>query len=170
VYISSMPVTIVAAVASNNCIGTEGGFVGLPWDLPDDRKHFQDLTMGHPILMGRKTHEAIGRVLPGRTNIVISRNDTLEIPGCIVVYSFEEAVEKAREEDDEIFVVGGGQIYALALPWADRLELTRVHTDIEGDTFFPDLPPGWDVVFEEHHEADDRHRYPFTFQTLERST
>ena len=111
----------------------------LIWRLPDDLKRFKKLTTGHPIIMGRKTYESIGRPLPERTNIVTTRDATLEIPGCIVTRSAIEAIEKAKEvEREEIFIIGGAQIYKESLFLADRLYVTKVDMDVDGDTFFPE--------------------------------
>ena len=111
----------------------------LIWRLPDDLKRFKKLTTGHPIIMGRKTYESIGRPLPERTNIVTTRDATLEIPGCIVAHSAIEAIEKAKEvEREEIFIIGGAQIYKESLFLADRLYVTKVDMDVDGDTFFPE--------------------------------
>lgn len=124
---------IVAAAGKKRMIGKKGG---LPWYIPAELKRFKEITMGHPIIMGRKTHEAIGRALPGRENIVITHEQDYEAPGCVVVHSLEEALERAS--DDEVFVIGGGQIYQQAMPKASKLYLTYVDASIEGDVTFPD--------------------------------
>ena len=131
-----MPVTIVAAVARNGVIGVDGG---LPWHLPDDLRRFKALTMGHVLVMGRKTYESIGRPLPGRTTVVVTRNAAWD-PGSeevVVATGLDEAIRTAKAIDDEVFVVGGAQVYADALPLADRLELTLVDDEPDGDTTFP---------------------------------
>lgn len=131
-----MPVTIVAAVARNGVIGVDGG---LPWNLPDDLRRFKELTLGHVLVMGRKTYESIGRPLPGRTTVVVSRNPDWR-PGrsdVLVAGGVPEALEAAAAVDDEVFVVGGAEVYAGTLPLADRLELTFVDAEPEGDTTFP---------------------------------
>ena len=136
-----MTLTIVAAVARNGVIGSDGG---LPWRLPDDLRRFKELTLGHVLVMGRRTYESIGRPLPGRTTIVVTRNPEWD-PGSEEVRlagSVEEAIEAAATIDPSVFVVGGAQVYAAALPRADRLELTWVDAEPEGDTRFPEVD--WD--------------------------
>ena len=133
-----MPVTIVAAVARNGVIGVDGG---LPWHLPDDLRRFKELTLGHVLVMGRKTYESIGRPLPGRTTVVVTRSADWG-PGSgevLVAHGVPEAIHAAAAVDDEVFVVGGAQVYAAALPLADRLELTLVDAEPAGDTRFPDV-------------------------------
>jgi len=160
-----MKISLVVAASENNVIGKKGE---IPWDLPDDFKHFHDATEGKPIIMGRKTHESIGRVLPGRRNIVVTRQD-MEIEGCEVVHSIEEALELVKDEP-EVAVIGGGEIYKQALPHANIIDLTRVHTTIEGgDAFFPEFSEDkWELKSQERHEADERHAYPFTFLLYEK--
>lgn len=160
-------VTIVVAASDNNAIGSAGK---LPWRLPEDLKRFRHLTMGKPVVMGRRTFDSIGRPLPGRRNIVVSRKACLAIEGCKVVNSPEEALEVAREEDpDEIMIIGGAQLYNELLPRTGRIQMTRVHATIEGDTFFPRLPADeWHVVWSEPHKAAADRPFAFTFQVLER--
>lgn len=162
-----MILSLIAAVSDDNVIGKDGT---LPWRLPDDLRHFHDLTMGHPVIMGRKTYESIPekhQPLPGRTNIILTRHG-LEIPGCIVVRSMEEAIEQARSSM-EVFVIGGAKVYRQALPFAQRLYLTRVYAQVTGDAFFPDVRwDEWREVSREEHAADVRHVYAFTFLTYER--
>jgi dihydrofolate reductase len=125
--------------------------------------------MGKPIVMGRKTWESIGRPLPGRQNIVITRQAGFEAPGCDVVASSEEAVAAASNAD-EIMVIGGSQVYALFLPLAERIYLTRVHAEIDGDAFFPDLEEGaWKLVSDERHAADERNEFDYSFRLYERT-
>ncbi len=158
-------ISLIAALSENRVIGNQGK---IPWHLADDFRRFKERTLGHVLIMGRKTHESIGRPLPGRTNIVITRDIYREIPGCIVVESFEAALEKARTiESEEIFVCGGGQIYTEALPVADCLYLTLVHAIIDGDTFFPEYADHFEKVVEseEYEEAG----YRLTYLTLERN-
>ena len=133
-----MTVTIVAAVARNGVIGVDGG---LPWHLPEDLRRFKALTIGHVLVMGRRTYESIGHPLPGRTTVVVTRRDDWSAGADEVIRARDVpgALELAGEIDDEVFVVGGGQVYAEALPLADRLELTLVDAEPEGDTFFPDV-------------------------------
>jgi dihydrofolate reductase len=136
-----VPVTIVAAVGRNGVIGVDGG---LPWHLPDDLRRFKEVTIGHVLVMGRKTYESIGRPLPGRTTVVVTRRPGWRpgVDGVLVAHSVADAVETARTVDDEVFVVGGAEVYAAALPLTDRLALTFVDAEPEGDTFFPAVD--WD--------------------------
>lgn len=157
--------TIVVAAAQNNVIGSGNQ---LPWRLPDDLKRFKALTLGKPVLMGRKTFDAIGHPLPGRTNIVISRQPGLRIDDCIVVPSLQAAIDAAGAVP-QVAVIGGAQIYAQALPLTTTVHLTRVHASVTGDAVFPDLDPRqWREVAVEDHAADERHPYAFSFITLER--
>lgn len=130
--------SLIVAMAQNRVIGANGA---LPWHLPSDLKRFKALTMGHHILMGRKTFESIGRVLPGRTNVVITRNPGWNAPGVAVVHSLDEAIARAGN-DPEIFVIGGEAVFRDALPIADRIYLTEISRDFKGDVHFPVLPPG----------------------------
>lgn len=129
---------IVAVAGQNRAIGKHGK---LPWYIPDELKRFKQITMGHPIIMGRKTHESIGKALPGRDNIVITRDENYQAEGCIVVHSLDEAINVAKEKDSqEIFIIGGGEIYKQAMPLVDKLYLTTVQEEIEdADVFFPDF-------------------------------
>ena len=126
--------TIIAAVARNGVIGRDGD---LPWRLPEDLRHFKRTTSGHPIIMGRATWESIGRPLPRRQNVVVTRQHGYSAPGCSVVHSLDEALALAWAEDAEPFVIGGAGLYAAALPLASRLVITEVHREVEGDTWFP---------------------------------
>lgn len=157
--------TIIVAAAQNDVIGSDNR---LPWHLPDDLKRFKALSLGKPVLMGRKTFAAIGRPLPGRTNIVISRQPGLQIEGCRVAASLDAAIAAAHPAP-EIVVIGGAQIYAQALPLTTTVHLTRVHASVAGDARFPALDPTqWRETATEPHPADDRHAYAFSFITLER--
>ena len=131
-----MTVTILAAVARNGVIGMEGG---LPWHLPDELQLFKELTLGHVLVMGRRTYESVGRPLPGRTTVVVTRRPDWASEGVLRAGSVEEALALANEIDDEVFVVGGAQVYAEALPATDRLALTFVDAAPDGDTVFPDV-------------------------------
>ena len=158
-------VSIVVATDEHGGIGLEGR---LPWHLPNDLKRFKALTMGKPIVMGRRTFDSIGRALPGRVNIVVSRQSGLGIDGCVVVPSLEAALEAAGEAD-ETCVIGGAEIYRLALPLAETLHLTRVHATVGADTFFPVIDAAqWEEVSREDCPADERHAYPYSFVTLRR--
>ena len=166
VFSGHMRLTLIAAASENNVIGKDNA---IPWTLPEDFKHMRSLTDGKPLIMGRKTHESIGRPLPNRLNIVVTHDAGREFPGCVAVTSLEEGIAKAEQSGaGEAFIFGGERLYRDALPVADRIELTRVHAQVEGDAFFPAIPDGWEVIREERHEADDKHRYPFTFLTYER--
>jgi dihydrofolate reductase len=158
-------ISIIVAAAENNVIGNQGE---LPWRLSDDLKRFKAVTMGKPMVMGRKTWESIGRPLPGRQNIVITRQAGFTAAGCDVVGSADAAVAAAGDAE-EIMVIGGSEIYALFLPRADRLYLTRVHAVVDGDAFFPhDNDSTWSLVDFEQHAADDNNDFDFSFQLYER--
>ena len=158
-------ISIIVAAAENDVIGNQGD---LPWRLSDDLKRFKATTMGKPIVMGRKTWESIGRPLPGRQNIVITRQAGFTAEGCDVVGSADDAIAAAGDAE-EIMVIGGSEIYALFLPRTDRLYLTRVHAEIDGDAFFPhDDDSTWLLVDYEQHAADDNNEFDFSFQLFER--
>jgi dihydrofolate reductase len=157
--------TIIVAVADNGVIGSGNQ---LPWRLPDDLKRFKALSLGKPIVMGRKTYDSIGRPLPGRLNIIVSRRGDLQIPGCTIVSSVTEAIAAAGDVD-EIVIVGGADIYRQLLPRVQTIHLTRVHANVDGDVYFPELGPGeWRERTSEYHPADERHAHAFTFSELER--
>jgi len=162
-----MRVSLLAAFAEDGVMGHEGR---LPWRLPDELAHVKALTTGHCILMGRKTWESIGRPLPKRTNIVLTHDSGYRAEGAHVVHAFEAGVAFARERgESELFVFGGAQVYELALAIADRMYLTRVHAELEGDVRFPDFDETqWKLADEECHEADSRHPHAFTLQRYER--
>jgi dihydrofolate reductase len=159
-----MTVSLIVAAATNDVIGSEGG---LPWHLPDDLRNFKRLTTGKPVIMGRKTFESIGRPLPDRRNIVITRNTGYLAPGCEIVATPEAAMELASDAE-EAMVIGGGEVYAAFLPLADRVYLTRVHADVDGDAVFPSLDDDWVLVASEAHPADTEHRHAFDFMIFER--
>ena len=161
-------VTLVVAVSDNGVIGRDGG---LPWRLPEDLKRFKAATLGKPVLMGRRTFESIGRALPGRHNIVLTRAGGFRPADAAVtvVHDLDSALLAAGEVP-EIMVIGGAEVYALALPRAARVLLTRVHAHIEGDTRLPDFDPAhWRRVSGEEHAADYRHAFAMTFEELERA-
>lgn len=162
-----MRLTLIAAVAENDVIGHGDD---IPWRLPEDWRRFKQTTMGHHLIMGRKTWDSIGRPLPGRRTVVISRGEPNLPTGVDLAHSLEEALDLARETgENEAFVAGGAEIYRLALPHADRLLLTRVHATPKGATRFPEWEDDdWRQVSEERHEADDRHAHAFTFREYER--
>ncbi len=156
---------IVVAAADNGVIGRDGQ---LPWHLPDDLKHFKALTLGKPVLMGRKTYESIGKPLINRPNIVLTRNLCWEAPQVIVVHTLDDACARARPATD-LMVIGGADIFELCLPRCSLIHLTRVHANIPGDTRFVALPLSqWRETTREDHAADARHAYSFSFVTLER--
>lgn len=158
-------ISLIVACGENNVIGRENDMI---WHLPRDLRFFKEKTIGHHLIMGRKTFEACGGPLPDRTNIVVTRDPNYEAPGCTITNSLEEAIELV-ENDDEPFIVGGEEIYRQALGAVDRIYLTRVHHTFSGDTFFPELnKETWQEVEKEAHPPDDKHPYPFTFITLER--
>lgn len=146
----------------------------LPWHLPDDLKRFKELTRGHAVIMGRKTFESIGRPLPERKNIIITRSRGYVAPNCIVADSLEKALEeeangKGGQNDSEVFVIGGAEIYKLALPRADKMYLTFVEAAPEADTYFPEFDESeWRVVRSEPHAADEKHPHPFIFKVYDR--
>ncbi len=159
-------ISIFVAASTNNVIGVEGE---LPWKISDDLKRFKRLTMGKPIVMGRLTWESIGHPLPGRQNIVITRQPDFAADGCDAVTSPTAAL-RAAGDVDEIMVIGGQQIYELFLPKASRLYLTRVHADIDGDAFFPAVEPGvWDRISNEYHSAGDGNEFAFDFSIYEKT-
>lgn len=160
-----MIVSLVVAMAENGVIGRDGG---LPWRLPDDLKHFKRLTSGYTVIMGRKTFDEVGRPLPNRRNLVVSRNPGFAAEGITVAPSLDAALALAAGES-EVFVIGGGEIYRQALPRADRLHLTQVHAAVDGDTTFPAFDPAeWTLAAEEFHPADDRHAWSFTIREYRR--
>jgi dihydrofolate reductase len=162
-----MRISLIAAMAKNRTIGQGGG---MPWHLPEDLAYFKKTTLGKPVLMGRKTYSSIGRPLPGRLNIVITRDDTLSIDGVQVTTGLQAAIEIAQKQDvEEIMVIGGGQIYAEALELADRVYLTEIQADIDGDTVFPDLPKSqWREVSRENAKNENLDLPKLRFVILDR--
>src|SRR5690606_2991123 len=165
-----MIVSLIAAVSRNNVIGKDND---LPWNLPDDMKYFMQTTSRHHVIMGRKNYESIPekfRPLPSRVKIVVTRKRDYEAPGCHVVHSLEDAFAiPMQSEQEEVFVIGGADIFRQSLPYADRLYLTEIHAEVEGDILFPEFDRSeWKELSRVPHEADDRHRYPFDFVVYER--
>ena len=165
-----MTLALVVAMAQNRVIGRANT---MPWHLPSELQFFKQITLGKPIIMGRKTHQSIGRVLPGRQNIVVSRNADLQLaPGCILVASLEDALRTARlaaGSTGEIMLIGGAELYRQGLPLADRIYLTRVEAEIEGDTFFPAIDPAiWDAGPAEHVPTGEKDDYATRFVTYRR--
>ena len=158
-------VSLIVAMARNGVIGRDNA---LPWRLSEDLRRFKAATLGKPILMGRRTFESIGQALPGRTNLVLTRDPEWTAPGAVVAHSLEAALAAAAGAA-ELVVIGGAQIYRLVMPFARRMYLTHVHADVPGDTYFPDFDPTqWLDVECIERAADERNTYPVTFVTLER--
>jgi len=164
-----MPVSAIVAVSANHAIGRNGE---LPWHLPEDLKFFKRTTMGKPVIMGRKTFESLGRPLPGRLNVVLSRQADLQLPeGAVLCDGFESALAFLGEKGmEDLFVIGGGEIFRTAMPFLDKLYVTQVETVVpDADAFFPDIDhTQWKLVWEERHDADDRHPHRYTFQEYDR--
>lgn len=161
-----MNVTLICAVGENNSLGKENRLL---WHLPDDFIRFKSLTMGHSIIMGRKTFESLPNPLPKRKNIVITRQKNYAPAGCVVVSSLEEALQEAQKDDENPYVIGGGEIYRLAMPLATILEITRVHSVFQADTFFPEIDPlQWKLIKTEYHPKDEKHAFDFTFETYQK--
>lgn len=160
--------TIIAAIDENNAIGNNNQLL---WHLPLDLKRFKSLTQNHVILMGRKTFESLGRPLPNRQNMVISSKADYPVPNNVYLFSsLPEAIEAARNKDSNPYIIGGGTIYSQALKYADTLELTLVHTQMDkADTYFPEIDfSEWNKTFDEFHPKDDKHLYDFRFVTYQR--
>ena len=160
-------VSIIVAVAQNNVIGRDNQLI---WHITEDLQYFKKVTSGHAVIMGRKTFESIGRPLPKRTNIIITQNRDFTADGCIVVHSLKESLEKAKETGEtEVFIIGGGSIYKEALPFTDKVYLTRIHKDYEGDTYFPELKPSeWQEIEHTDFEHGEKFEYPFSFIVYQR--
>ena len=159
-------ITLVVAMGLNREIGVDNQ---LPWHLPKDLKHFKEITYGHPIIMGRKTYESIGKPLPNRTNIVISRKKDWFEEGILIVGSIKEAIKFGQKIDEDIFIIGGGNIFEQTMDIADKLEVTEIKTNIEADTFFPKIEPKiWTKTDEVCHEKDEKNNFDFCFQTFQR--
>lgn len=159
-------ITLIAAAGQNNELGKDNALL---WHLPDDFKRFKQLTTGHYIIMGRKTFESFPKPLPNRTHVIITRQQgygqNLAGNDCIVVDSIEKALEIAPK-NEEIFIIGGGEIYNLSMPFADKIELTRVFETFESDTFFPEIDlEQWELIHEEMHPKDEKHQYRFSYQS-----
>jgi dihydrofolate reductase len=158
-------ISIIVAMAKNRVIGANNK---IPWHLPNELKMFKRLTMGHHIVMGRKTYESIGRLLPGRTTVIVTRQLDYAVPGAIIAHSLTDAINAAAR-DDEIFIIGGAEIFREALPIADRLHLTVVDAEPDGDTWMPEWNAGaWRETSAEAFEADDNHAHVYRYSVLER--
>jgi dihydrofolate reductase len=157
----------IAAIGEKNELGKDNDLL---WHLPDDFKRFKKLTTGHYIIMGRKTFESFPKPLPNRTHVVITRQKNYSNDHCIVVDNIEKAI-KTVENEDVAFVIGGGEIYKQFMPKVDQIELTRVHSKFNADTFFPEIEENqWELVEEEFHPKDDKHQHTFTYKTFKRKT
>ncbi|MBX4210788.1 dihydrofolate reductase [Candidatus Parcubacteria bacterium] len=155
-------INIIAAIGKNRELGKNNKLL---WKISADLKHFKELTMGHPIIMGRKTFESIGKALPGRTNIVVTRNPTFTASGCLITHTLDSALEKALEIDDSVFIIGGQEIFERAIEKTDRLYLTRVDDEKSADVFFPDYSTFKTIISAEEHKEHDP---PFCFIVLEK--
>jgi dihydrofolate reductase len=159
--------SLIVAMARNRVIGNKGA---IPWRLPNELQLFKRVTMGHHIIMGRKTWESISRLLPGRTSIIVTRQKDYVVPGALVVDSLQTAI-KVCGIDNEIFVIGGGELYREALPLAQRIYLTTVETEPEGDTMMPEFDRhAWREISAENFAADERHAHAYRFSVLERNS
>lgn len=160
--------TIIAAAAENDALGKDNDLV---WHLPNDFKRFKALTTNHFIIMGRKTFESFPKPLPNRTHIIITRQSEYKVPeGCIVVSSLQKAMDLCPKKEEN-FIIGGGQIYKQSIKLADKIELTRVHTTVEADTFFPEIEEkDWELSTTEFHPKDEKHKFDFTYLTYLRKT
>jgi dihydrofolate reductase len=162
-------ITIIAAIANNNALGKDNDLI---WHLPADLKRFKKVTSGHHIIMGRNTFESIGKPLPNRTTVIITRNDNYKVEGCIVVNSIEEAI-KVAENDEQIFIIGGAQIYkqALAANLVDQLDITQVHHSFDADVYFPEIKLDvWKEVSRENFEIDESNSYKYSFISYKKRT
>nr|AIA19262.1 Dihydrofolate reductase [uncultured bacterium]AIA19306.1 Dihydrofolate reductase [uncultured bacterium] len=158
-----MKVSLIVAASQNNVIGKDGK---IPWFVRGEQKRFKELTMGHPIIMGRKTHESTGRTLPGRLNVVISSNPNFKpFEGSVLVSSLQAALDLSEVKSaEEVFIIGGQQVFTEAMPLADRLYLTKIHTTVDGDKFFEYDPNDWRLVSSEFHKRDEVPDRPFDFE------
>jgi dihydrofolate reductase len=158
-----MPVlSLIVAMDNNRLIGSNNG---LPWNLPADLQHFKAITMGKPIVMGRKTWQSLGRPLPGRKNIVITRDSDFQADGAEIVYSLDEALQMASDSE-EVMIIGGANLYEQALEQVDRLYLTRVDGEFDGDSWFPEIAEQqWELLQAEKHQPDERNPHPYRFET-----
>jgi dihydrofolate reductase len=157
--------SIVVAISANNAIGKNNQLL---WHLPADLKHFKEITSGHTIIMGRKTYDSIGRPLPNRRNIVITRKTDLQIENVEIVNSLQQAISLC-EKEEEVFIIGGAEIYKSSISLVNRIYLTTIHQEYEADVFFPELKTEeWLETFQEYHKADEKNNVAYTFSTLER--
>ncbi len=158
-------VIMIAAASENNALGKDNDLL---WHLPDDFRRFKELTSGHYIIMGRKTFESFPKLLPNRTHVIITRQEDYRPENCVVVRNMEEALATCPENEDT-YIIGGGEIYKLGMPFADSIELTRVHGQFEAEVFFPEIDPAvWKLTHSHFHPADEKHKYSFTYETFAR--
>jgi dihydrofolate reductase len=156
-----MILSLIAAIGNNNVIGKHNKLL---WDMPADMKYFRTTTSGHPVIMGRKTFESIGQPLPKRRNVVITQNPHYSQAGMEVVHSLDEALALFQNSDEEVFCIGGGEIYRHAIEKADKLYITRIETEPEGDSYFPGISSDtWEEISRDHHDKDKENPFPYTF-------
>lgn len=162
-----MTVSAIVAIARNLAIGKDNQ---IPWYLPADLQYFKQTTLHRHVIMGRRSFESIGRPLPKRVNVVVTRDPFFVATGCVVVHSVEEALSlAAQNQEEEVFIIGGGEIYRRSWPYLDRVYVTEVEADVEGDVFFPKISEEeWTLVSSESHPADEKNSVPYTFKVLER--
>jgi dihydrofolate reductase len=167
-FLLLMKISFVVAAANNNVIGKDNQLV---WNLPNDMKFFKNVTWGMPVVMGRKSYDSLGKPLKGRKNIILTRQPNWKAEGTVAVKNFEDAVMLVKEMDvKEMMVIGGGEIFKMLMDKADRIYITRVDAEPEGDAFFPVIDPKqWKLVSRSDHEADEKHKYNYSFQVWERS-
>lgn len=162
-----MTISLIFAMDENRLIGKDNA---MPWHLPNDLQYFKQTTMGKPVIMGRKTYESIGRPLPGRRNIILTRQPDYTVDGCEVIHSLDD-LKAFQNTPDEVFCIGGAEIYKALIPYADKIYLTQIHATFDGDTHFPEIDPEkWKVVSSEEGIVDEKNRYAHTFLVLERHT
>jgi dihydrofolate reductase len=156
---------MIAAVAENNALGKNNNLL---WHLPNDFKRFKEITSGHHIIMGRKTFESFPKPLPNRTHVIITRQKDFEREGCIVVQDLKSAIAVCPM-DENIYIIGGGEIYSQSIPFADQLDITRVHHSFDADVYFPEINPEiWELTSENFNSKDEKHLFDYTFQTFNR--
>jgi dihydrofolate reductase len=161
-----MRVSLIVAMAENKVIGRDGG---LPWQLSSDLRRFKQLTMGHHIVMGRRTFESIGRLLPGRTSVIVTRNPSIQVDGAKIAASVDDAI-RLSDPDDEVFIIGGAEIYRHSIHLVDRMLITRVEAYVDGDVCFPDFEDSqWHLLQRESFAADEKNDYPHSFEIYERT-
>lgn len=156
-------ISLIVATGENRVIGLNNK---MPWHLPADLKYFKKITTGHAVVMGRKTYLSIGRPLPNRTNVILTRDKHFKVEGCQVVYSIEEVLELSKQEN--LFIIGGAEIYEQFLPYADKLYLTYIRKSFDGDTFFPELDDQWQLTSTEKHMPDEKNQYEYEFRIFEK--